>query len=222
MGIKQSTPDDIIFHELSRADIVSSIKDRQYNFYTKLMKHDENTAVVMGVWKLYNDNVDTPDGIIHYFQTLQPKNKDNNKHLRKQRLESSTQTMSSRYREISNLQYCDILYEEFVIERYRTIITRWRLSCHKLRIETGRYTRPKTPRHERKCKMCNILEDEQHALFTCSAHVFLRQHYLEILSRYTPVQAILHPKTVTDANTIGKYLTDIENNMNLWKMVGNY
>ena len=130
--------------------------------------------------------------------------------------------MSSRYREISNLQYCDILYEEFVIERCRTIITRWRLSCHKLRIEIGRYTRPKTPRHERKCKICNIVEDEQHALFYCSVHVFIRQHYIEIQSQYTTVQTILHPKTATDANTIGKYLIDIEDNMNPWKMVGNY
>ena len=222
LGIKQSTPDDIIFQELNKADIVSAIQDRQYNFYEKLMKHDENTAVVMGVWNLYNENVDTPHGIIHYFQSVQPKNREKNKHLRKQRLESSTQSMSLRYKEISNLQYCDVLYDEFVIERYRMTITRWRMSCHKLRIETGRYTRPKTPRQERNCKICHTLEDEQHSLFFCSAHVFIRQHYIEILSRYTTVQTILHPRTTTDANTIGKYLIDIENNMNLWKMVGSY
>ena len=95
------------------------------------MKHDENTAVVIGVWKLYNDNVDASNGIIHYFLSLQPKNKENNKHLRLQRLDSSTRCMTIRYREISNLQYCDILYENFVVEWYRRTITRWRMSCHK-------------------------------------------------------------------------------------------
>ena len=222
MGIKQSTPDDIIYQELNKADIIASIKDRQLNFYNKLMKHDEDSAIVIGVWNLYNDNVNTSDCIIHYFQSLQPKNKENNTHLRKQRIDASTQSMTSRYKEISNLQYCDVLYQKFVVERYRITITRWRMSCHKLRIETGRYTRPKTPRNERKCKICNTLEDEHHALFLCSAHIFIRQHYTEILSRYTTLQSILHPSTTTDANTIGKYLIDIENNMTRWKMIGTY
>ena len=125
MGIKPSTPDDIIYHELDIADIVSTIRDRQYNFYTKLMKHDENVAVVMGVWNLYNSKVDNAnEGIIHYYQKLQPKNRENNKIDRSARINASNQTMTQRYREISNLQYCDVLYDSFLIERNRVVITR--------------------------------------------------------------------------------------------------
>ena len=55
----------------------------------------------------------------------------------------------------------------------RIIISRWRLSSHKLHIETGRYKIPKVPTADRKCQICNILEDEYHALFSCIAHVFI-------------------------------------------------
>ena len=184
------------------------------------MKHDENVAVVIGVWNLYNSKVDNAnEGIIHYYQKLQPKNRENNKIDRSARINASNQTMTQRYREISNLQYCDVLYDSFMIERNRIVITRWRLSCHRLRIETGRYTRPKTLRNERKCIVCNTLEDEYHALFVCTAHTFIRQHYENILSSYTTVQTILHPETTTDANTIGRYILEIEKNMDELKMV---
>jgi hypothetical protein len=182
------------------------------------MKHDEASAIVIGVWNLYNNIVGPQDGFIHYYQSLQPKNKNANKSSRKERIQTSELTMSTRYNELFNLKYCDILYNSFVIERYRTIITRWRLSCHSLRIETGRYTRPKTPRPERKCTICQILEDEHHALFICASHIFIREHYHDILSRYTTVPSILHPTTTDDANTIGKYILDIERNMKDLKM----
>ena len=63
----------------------------------------------------------------------------------------------------------DVLYDSFMIEKYRTVITRWRLSCHSLRIETGRYQHPALPRNERTCTVCNILEDEHHETTPCSS-----------------------------------------------------
>ena len=48
-------------------------------------------------------------------------------------------------------------------------IIRFRLGSHVLPIETGRWTR--TPREERLCRKCNVLGDERHALFSCSAVV---------------------------------------------------
>ena len=41
----------------------------------------------------------------------------------------------------------------------------------------------------------------------------------DILSTYTTVQTILHPKTTTDANTIGRYILEIEKNMDELKMI---
>ena len=64
-----------------------------------------------------------------------------------------------------------------------------------------------------------MLENEHHALFHCPAHTFIRIRYNNILSLYTNVQLILHPNSVDDANTIGRYILDIEKNMESLKMI---
>ena len=127
--------------------------------------------------------------------------------------------MTVRFYDLTNLQYSHVLYDSFLTEKYRTVITRWRLSCHSLRIETGRYQRPRLPRNERTCIICNTLEDEHHALFQCSAHIYIRLRYVTILSAYNSVQTILCPNSIEDASTIGRYILEIEKNMESLKMV---
>jgi hypothetical protein len=47
-----------------------------------------------------------------------------------------------------------------------------------LAIETGRYSKPKTPHNERFCKFCkDQVEDESHVLLTCPKYNILRQKY---------------------------------------------
>ena len=48
----------------------------------------------------------------------------------------------------------------------RRSFTKLRVSAHRLAIETGRYTRPITPRSQRFCNSCtqNVLRDEMHFL----------------------------------------------------------
>ncbi len=61
-------------------------------------------------------------------------------------------------------------------------LTKFRLSCHSLPIERGRYQRPVTPQNERICNLCNnAVGNEFHAMFACS-HTFmqdLRSTYIE-------------------------------------------
>ena len=49
----------------------------------------------------------------------------------------------------------------------RAAITKFRLSCHSLEIETGRYVRPYLPPEERICHTCKVMEDEKHFLLNC-------------------------------------------------------
>lgn len=51
----------------------------------------------------------------------------------------------------------------------RVSLSRLRTSSHKLHIETGRYTTPKTEVENRICKNCNLnlIEDEKHFLLVC-------------------------------------------------------
>ena len=53
--------------------------------------------------------------------------------------------------------------------KLRKSLTRLRISCHRLFIETGRYSIPKIPVEDRLCKFYNLIqvEDEMHFLTVC-------------------------------------------------------
>ena len=67
-----------------------------------------------------------------------------------------------------------------LIAKYNTIaLTRLRTSSLILAIETGRLTKPhSTPRFERKCQLCNTLEDEFHFMLACPLYRDLRVKYI--------------------------------------------
>ena len=126
--------------------------------------------------------------------------------------------MHERYRSLIGFEHCRVLYSSIVNDHYRCIITRWRLSCHPLFIETGRYKRPKPPRIERTCLICTVVEDEEHALLFCRAHVEIRHQHRRLLAEYKTAKEILHPRSTEDIISIGKYLQDIEENMDKLKI----
>ena len=78
---------------------------------------------------------------------------------------------------------------EFGLETYlnclpkhlRYFLAKLRLSSHSLRIETGRYSRPKIERSQRYCELCaNLeLEDEYHFVIVCTIHNDLRKLYIK-------------------------------------------
>ena len=47
------------------------------------------------------------------------------------------------------------------------MISKFRLSDHRLEIESGRYHRPRKKLEDRKCQTCDVLEDEKHCLLSC-------------------------------------------------------
>ena len=50
----------------------------------------------------------------------------------------------------------------------RQELSRLRLSDYKLKVESGQYTKPKTPLEDRTCILCpNSVEEEYHFLITC-------------------------------------------------------
>ena len=54
---------------------------------------------------------------------------------------------------------------------HRRVMLKFRLSDHKLMIEEGRHSRPKIPRENRLCKICqDTVEDEQHMLINCKLY----------------------------------------------------
>ena len=64
---------------------------------------------------------------------------------------------------------------------HRRVLFKLRSCSLPLAIETGRYSKPKTPLNERLCKFCqlNTLEDETHFLIDCELYSDLRQLLFE-------------------------------------------
>ena len=60
----------------------------------------------------------------------------------------------------------------------RKFLAKIRLGCLELRIETGRYARPRLPPESRLCQVCNEqkVEDEFHFLFECK--IFEQERFL--------------------------------------------
>lgn len=73
------------------------------------------------------------------------------------------------YKDLENdISFCRYL-TDIKNKNCRRAFTKVRVSAHTLAVETGRYTKPKTERHMRICRYCNLgqIEDETHFLVTC-------------------------------------------------------
>ena len=51
--------------------------------------------------------------------------------------------------------------------KYRIALSKFRTSCHSLKVERGRYTNPITPLERRLCFVCREIEDEIHLIMHC-------------------------------------------------------
>ena len=140
---------------------------------------------------------------------MDPKVVEVNQATRLRAVQRATTTYLSRYNELITVSLNHVIYDSFLPENLRITITRWRLSCHNLKIETGR-REPYIVRHLRHCLNCGDLEDESHALFSCPLYASSRRKYATFLARHAAVAAILNPPTVEDAIVVGNYLTEIE------------
>ena len=84
---------------------------------------------------------------------------------------------ASFYKEISAF---NIFKHSKFKKKYRNALTKLRLSSHRLFIESGRWNSPQpTPREERKCTICNILEDEFHFLLECRMYDEFRYSFIK-------------------------------------------
>lgn len=102
-------------------------------------------------------------------------------------------------------------YLQFSIPKeLRNNLTKIRISAHSLAIETGRYSKPKTPQNERLCKFCiNKVEDEYHFLFICPQYNQLRTKY-KIPNSITEesLQELLDPQSFKKLRTLCLFIKE--------------
>ena len=123
-------------------------------------------------------------------------------------MKNASSTYLSRYRELIDRK---INHDDsYLPERICIVLTRWRrLSNHRLKIETERYD-PYIKRHLRKCLHCNVVEDEQHALYQCPLYDSIRLKFNTYLHKYPTINKVFNPVSSQDAITLGNYLIEIE------------
>ena len=203
MGVKKGTSNDLVFYELRRSSIIARIKDRQHNFYKKLSDLSVENAIVKMVMEQCRDSE-----MIRYYENLPDKNMERELREREERLITSELSMPTYYREIGMMEKCDI-YSSMLCDYHRTVLTRWRLSNHSLQIEKGRYTVPYTTRENRRCTLCETVEDEHHVIFDCPRFTEVRRKHHHILQQYTSVREMLNPN-YTYMNDVASLLHGIE------------
>ena len=76
--------------------------------------------------------------------------------------------------------FCDFSYKAYLevlkIEKYRMAMSRIQLSSHRLMIETDRWHCPHSiPYEERKCIVCDTIDDEFHFILECSRYAGIRK-----------------------------------------------
>lgn len=187
LGVKKGTSNDLIFHELRRGSIIARIKDRQYNFYKKLSELPTENAIV----KLVIDQCKESE-MMKYYQNLSGENVADEMKERENRIIASESSMPIYYQHMGLMDKCEI-YSSMLCDHFRTVLTRWRLSNHKLRIETGRYTIPYTIRQDRLCTLCGSVEDEHHVIFDCPRYTDVRNEHIQLLQSHKTISEILNP-----------------------------
>ena len=79
--------------------------------------------------------------------------------------------------------------------RHCASLTRFRCSCHDLRVERDRYLPAplKPPRHLRTCLICagSAVEDEQHMVFDCPLYAHIRFEFADLFSTSTDLSSFL-------------------------------
>ena len=136
--------------------------------------------------------------IVDYYKNLHDHNVIDDINERESRIRSSTSSMMVYYVDlVSDEKSC--IYDSFLCDDARFLITRWRLSNHDLQIEKGR--RRDIPREQRVCDLCETLEDEQHVIFQCPRYMDIRQRHQELLERRHNIELFLNPTFDTSMET---------------------
>ena len=171
LGVRQTTCHDLVLVELGLGDAKSYIRQRQTVFLHKLLARPSYAdSIVAKVISLAME-ARTKAGLV--IRSLLDAGQDFDYpgqclETVKQKILTSTTTRRSTYAALNrDLSPAEVYYSKSPAEdRYRLAFTRLRLSSHRLRVETGRWTR--TAVELRVCECDNeSVQNEEHVLLHC-------------------------------------------------------
>lgn len=176
LGVRISTSNDLVCIEANTCSASAIIKERQCKFFKKLQSRSdfENSQLHFTIEQA--KTVKAPMGVYLSKLDMDINHANNWINDTKTRINQATTTRLATYRCLNpTLQYCD-LYTSMIIPEYKRIAcTRLRLSSHRLKIETGRWSR--IPREDRMCDCGMAVQTEEHVLLHCPSTLHPRESY---------------------------------------------
>ena len=204
LGIKRTTQNDFIYGELGTTDFQSRRFTNIIKYWLKILTSSENKIIKKAYNTMLNDLILYPnkDNWASMVRTLLSKlgfyevwlaqsvgNITKFLTIFKTRVRDTfIQDWHSRLQDSSRARFyvtfANFKYQNYLdclsLIKFRRVLTRYRVSSHKLEVEAGRWTKPnKTPLENRKCKLCNVLEDEYHFVLECDLYKELRKKYIK-------------------------------------------
>ena len=180
LGVSSNTANAILYVESGRLPLKPSIYKRQLKYYRKMKSDCENNfaSPISNIFvQALNKNVTflrhykrldrtfrTPEDCFKFYSNLH--HTETSAKLQKE-LDSDPDSIHGTYLKLnptikSTKMYTDICCNE----SDRNIITRFRVGCHKLNIQSGRISN--ADRENRLCKCSNAVQTLHHVLFDCS------------------------------------------------------
>ena len=181
LGVRITTSNNLVLLESGEPDIKNLIRDRQQRYIRSLISREMYPGSYLNRLILLAIQVRSPMGLL--LETLatdgfQPINY-SSEGLERLRvnINNSEKTRDKTYKEINPSLSISVIYcnDSKIPEYARIVITRLRLSSHRLRIETGRWSR--LPKEERLCS-CGIIRTEEHVLLNCVETRILQLKYV--------------------------------------------
>ena len=202
LSVRTTVCTDLVYIESGMGSASANIKQRQVKFLKKLMARSDYNQSYLSHLITKAVEVQSPMGV--YIQKLQRIEGDpvrNELELLRRKIRNNVDSSRrSTYKLLNPDLFAPQIYigQSSVPEHQRIAYTRIRLGSHRLKIETGRWSR--TPRERRLCS-CGHVQDEDHVLLKCSLISDIRQSFPGL--DYSSLENLMRTDDMSD---ISKYV----------------
>jgi hypothetical protein len=199
LGVRMTTTNDLCLAELGLPPLHALVKSRIQNFLQKSMQErvdmdDDPLMFALRLTRAGNPKmsnfIDLVLGETDHVGVA--------RNILQASISGSQRTRYITYAQLNPTLMVHNVYKTpvdnvFIPEYYRLYFTRMRLSSHRLRIETGRWSR--LPRERRLCQ-CGGIQDEQHVLCNCVLTQSLRDSYGNVVN---------YPQILQNAKAVAEF-----------------
>ena len=204
LGVKKSTQNDFIYGELGRTQLRTQRLLVIIKYWFKVLTSSDTKYIRIVYNMMLNDLQRRPTtqnwaasvkclfeslgfNNVWYFQgvgninaflsVVKQRLTDNFIQNWNERIQTSSRAKTySLFHDFSYKTYLEIVK----VEKFRFVLSRIRMSSHRLHIEAGRWHKPQSiPLNERKCLNCNNIEDEFHFILECTRYNEIRKKYIK-------------------------------------------